>query len=157
MANKVLWDARPTGETLIAADGVLKNLAAAGVAKCAADVANGTDLYTHADFLLYVHDFAAAPAAGGYFALYIIYEMGTLYGDSEDGDVLNVIAAHLAANQFVGMFPIRAADEDQYVQLLSVPIGPHDFRVVVVNNTSQAIPNTDGSTLTIFRYALEVQ
>ena len=64
MANTILWNARPTAEALIAADGVLKNLAAAGVATCAADVANGTDLYTHADFLLYVHDFAAAPAAG---------------------------------------------------------------------------------------------
>ena len=157
MVSTLLWNARPSAEALIASTGVLKNLAAAGVAVCAADVANGTDLYTHADFLLYVHDFAAAPAAGGYFALYIIYEFNTTYGDNEDGDVANVIAAHLNGNQLVGIFPVVAADQDQYIQLTGVPIGPHDFRVVIVNNTSQAIPNTDGSTLSIFRYCYESQ
>ena len=136
---------------------MLKNLAAAGVATCAADVANGTGLLTHADFLLYVPDFAAAPAAGGYFSLYIIYEFNTTYGDNEDGDVANVIAAHLNGNQLAGVFPVVAADQDQYIQLTGVPIGPHDFRVVIVNNTSQAIPNTDGSTLSVFRYCYESQ
>ena len=48
MANTLIWNARPAAEALIASTGVLKNLAAAGVATCAADVANGTDLYTHA-------------------------------------------------------------------------------------------------------------
>lgn len=157
MVSTLIWNARPSAEALIASTGVLKNLAAAGVAVCAADVANGTDLLTHADFLLYVHDFAAAPAAGGYFSLYIIYEFNTTYGDSEDGDVANVTAAHLFGNQLAGVFPINASDEDQYVQVTGVPIGPHDFRVVIVNNTSQAIRNTDGSTLTIFRYCYEAQ
>jgi len=157
MASTILWNARPSAEALIASTGVLKNLAAAGVATCAADVDNGTGLYTHADFLLYVHDFAAAPAAGGYFSLYIIYEFNTTYGDNEDGDVANVIATHLNGNQQVGVFPVVASDEDQYIQLTGVPIGPHDFRVVIVNNTSQAIPNTDGSTLSIFRYCYESQ
>lgn len=157
MASTLLWNARPSAEALIGATGVLKNLAAAGVAVCAADVANGTDLLTHADFLLYVHDFAAAPAAGGYFSLYIIYEFNTTYGDLEDGDVANVTAAHLNASQFAGIFPVNASDEDQYIQLCGVPIGPHDFRVVIVNNTSQAIPNTDGSTLNIYRYCYESQ
>ena len=157
MVSTLIWNARPSAEALIAASGVLKNLAAAGVAVCAADVSNGTELMTHADFLLYVHDFAAAPAAGGYFSLYIIYEFTTTYGDGEDGDVANVLAAHLSANQFAGIFPVKAADEDQYIQLCGVPIGPHDFRVVIVNNTSQAIPNTDGSTLNIYRYCYESQ
>ena len=157
MVSTLLWNARPTAEEVFAATGTLKNLAAAGVAVAAADVGNGTDLLTHADFLLYVHDFAAAPAAGGYFSLYIIYEFTTTYGDGEDGDVANVLATHLSAAQFAGIFPVKASDEDQYIQLCGVPIGPHDFRVVVVNNTSQAIPNTDGSTLNIFRYCYEAQ
>lgn len=157
MVSALLWNERPTGETVMATTGPLKNLAAAGVAVAAADVANGTGLLTHADFLLYVHDFAAAPAAGGYFSLYLIYEFGTTYGDVEDGDVANVTAAHLNASQFAGIFPVNASDEDQYIQLCGVPIGPHDFRCVIANNTSQAIPNTDGSTLTIFRYAYEAQ
>lgn len=157
MASALLWDARPSGETVMAATGPLKNLANDGVALAAADVGNGTDLKTHADFLLYVHDFAAAPSAGGYFALYIIYEFNTTYGDLEDGDVANVTAAHLNSSQLAGLFPINASDEDQYVQLCGVPIGPHDFRCVVVNKSGQAIPNTDGSTLTIFRYSYEAQ
>lgn len=157
MASTLLWNARPTAEEVIGATGTLKNLAAAGVAVAAADVGNGTDLLTHADFLLYVHDFAAAPAAGGYFSLYLIYEFTTTYGDGEDGDVANVLATHLSAAQFAGIFPVKASDEDQYIQLCGVPIGPHDFRVVIVNNTSQAIPNTDGSTLNIYRYCYESQ
>lgn len=157
MASTLIWNARPTGETVIAASSTLKNLANDGVAVAAANVDNGTELYTHADFLLYAHDFASAPTAGGYFALYIIYEFNTTYGDGEDGDVANVLAAHLTANQLAGIFPVKAADEDQYIQLCGVPIGPHDFRCVIVNNTSQAIPNTDGSTLNIYRYAYEAQ
>jgi hypothetical protein len=157
MASALLWDARPTGEAVIASTGVLKNLANDGVAVAPADVGNGTDLKTHADFLLYVHDFASAPSAGGYFALYIIYEFNTTYGDVEDGDVANVTAAHLNASQFVGLFPVNASDEDQYIQLIGIPIGPHDFRCVVVNKSGQAIANSDGSTLTIFRYSYESQ
>ena len=157
MPSTLLWNARPSAEELIAAAGVLKNLAAAGVATCAADVANGTDLYTHADFLLYIHDFAAAPLAGGYFSLYIIYEFGAIYGDGEDGDLANVLAAHLSGNQLAGVFPVNPADDAQYIQLTGVPIGPHDFRVVIVNNTSQAIPNTDNSTLNMYRYCYESQ
>jgi len=157
MASTLLWNDRPSAEEVMAATGPLKNLANDGVALAAADVANGTGMFTHADFLLYVHDFAAAPTAGGYFALYIIYEFNTTYGDGEDGDVANVLAAHLNASQFAGQFPIRAADEDQYVQLCGVPIGPHDFRCVIVNKCGQAIPNTDGSTLNVFRYCYEAQ
>lgn len=157
MASNLLWNARPTAEEVIGATGVLKNLANDGVALAAADVGNGTDLYTHADFLLLVHDFAAAPTAGGYFALYLIYEFETVYGDLEDGDVANVTAAHLNVSQFAGIFPINASDEDQRIQLCGVPIGPHDFRCVIVNKSGQAIPNTDGSTLNIFRYCYESQ
>jgi hypothetical protein len=155
MANKIQWDARPTASELIAAAGVLKNLANAGVAITAADHANGTNLNTHADFLLYLHDFAAAPTAGGYFELHIIYEFGTIYGDGEDGDVAGTPT--LTGNTLAGIFPVKAADEDQYIQLVGIPIGPHDFRVIVVNKCGQAIPNTDGSTLNIFPYCLEVQ
>jgi hypothetical protein len=77
MANQVLWDARPTAVTLIDTDGAIKNLANYGL--CAsAEYTNGTSLYTDADFLLYLHDFAAAPTAGGYFSMYIVYELGTV-------------------------------------------------------------------------------
>ena len=60
MANAILWDAHPSAETLIAADGALKNLANAAIA-ASAECANGTGLFTEADFELYLHDFAVAP------------------------------------------------------------------------------------------------
>jgi hypothetical protein len=153
MANTILWNARPSAEELIAASGVLKNLAAAAIA-VSGECANGTGLFTLADFLLYVHDFAAAPAAGGYFELHIVYEFGSTMGDGEDGDLA---APHLSANTLAGIFNVYAGDEDQYIQLTRIPIGPHDFKVCIVNRTTQAIANTDGSTLNVFRYCDEVQ
>lgn len=155
MANKLLWDARPSAVELIAAAGVLKNLANNGIAISPTDVANGTALNTHADFLLYLHDFAAAPTAGGYFECHIVYEFGTTYGDGEDGDLAGTPNPN--ANTFVGAFGVKASDEDQYIQLVGIPIGPHDFRVCLVNKCGQAIPDTAGSTLNIFTYCGEVQ
>ena len=155
MPSKLIWDARPSAVELIAAAGVLKNLANAATAISPTDVANGTALNTHADFLLYLHDFAAAPSAGGYFECHIVYEFNTTYGDGEDGDLAGTPT--LGANTLVGVFPTKAADEDQYIQLCGVPIGPHDFRVLLVNKCGQAIANTDGSTLNIFTYCYESQ
>jgi hypothetical protein len=154
MPNKVLWDARPTGVALIATTGTLKNLANDGVA-VSDHYENGTHLNTHADLLLYLHDFAAAPSAGGYFALHIVYELGTVYGDGEDGDLAGT--PNLTALTFIDVFPLKAADEDQTLQLMGIPLWPHDFKVVLVNKSGQAIPNTDGSYLTIFPYCQEVQ
>lgn len=155
MPSKLLWDARPSAVELIAAAGVLKNLANAATAISPTDVPNGTDLNTHADFLLYLHDFAAAPTAGGYFELHIVYEFGAIYGDGEDGDLAGT--PRLSSATFAGIFPVYAGDDDQYIPLTGVPIGPHDFRVVLVNKCGQAIPNTDGSTLNIFTYCNEAQ
>lgn len=153
MANKILWDARPTAATIIATDGSLKNLANDGI--CSSDeVENGTALNTQCDLMLYLHDFAAAPTAGGYFACYICYQMDAVYGDGEDGDLAD---PNLNANMMVGIFPVFAGDEDQYIPLTNIPIGPHDFKVVLQNKCGQAIPNTDGSFLKIYPYCFEVQ
>jgi hypothetical protein len=154
MANKILWDARPTAATLLDTTGALKNLANNGLA-VSAEHANGTNLNTHADFLLYVHDFAAAPSAGGYFELHLVYEFDSVFGDGEDGDLAGT--PNLTGNTLVGVFPVKAADEDQTIQLAGIPIGPHDFKAVVVNKSGQAIPNTDGSYLKIYPYCNEVQ
>jgi len=158
MANAILWGARPTAEVVMATTSVapdgLRDADNNEVLLAAADVANGTGLFTHADFLLYLLDFDAAPTAGGYFELYIIYEMDALYADGEDGDM---VAPHLNGNQFVGIFPVYAGDENQYIPLTGVPIGPHDFRCVLVNKCGQAVADSDGSYLSIYRYNQEVQ
>lgn len=154
MANAILWNEHPSAETLIAADGALKNLANAAIA-VSAECANGTDLKRLADFELYVHDFAAAPTAGGYFELHLCYQLdGTNYADGEDGDMAD---PNLSAATLVGVFPILNSDEDQRVQLIGVPLAPHDFKAAVVNKCGQAIPNTDGSFLKVYRYSEEVQ
>jgi hypothetical protein len=154
MAKNILWNARPAAEELIAVAGALKNLANAGIA-ISGECANGTGLFTMADFLLYLHDFAAVPTAGGFFELHIVYEFGTIMGDGEDGDLAGT--PRLSGNTLVGVFPVYAGDEDQYIPLPGVPISPHDFKVCLVNRCGQAVANTDGSTLNIFRYCSEVQ
>lgn len=153
MANKLLWDARPTAATIIATTGAIKNLANNGIA-VSDEVENGTALNTHCDLMLYLHDFAAAPTAGGYFACHIVYQMDAVYGDGEDGDLAD---PNLSAATQVGVFPVFAGDEDQYIQLVNIPIGPHDFKVVLENKCGQAIANTDGSFLKIYPYCYEAQ
>ena len=154
MPSAILWDANPAAETLIAADGALKNLANAAIA-VSAECANGTGLFTRATFELYAHNFAAAPTAGGYFELHICYQLdGTNYADGEDGDLAE---PNLSAATLVGVFPILASNEDQRVQLCGVPLEPFDFKACVVNKTGQAIPNTDGSFLKVYRYSDESQ
>ena len=155
MASEQLFTEKPTGSIImIAASGPLRNLQAAGFC-VSAEVANGTSLKTMADFKLFVHDWSAAPAAGGYFELHICYKLdGTLYMDGEDGD-LN--APNLSAATLVGIFPIFAGDVAQLIQLTEVPLRPFDFKVVIVNRTSVNIPDADNSTLTIYLSSLEGQ
>lgn len=161
MANALLWNARPSAEVVMATTAVapagLRDADNAEQLVAAADVANGTDLYTHADFLLYLHDFDAAPTAGGYFELHLIYELGSVYGDGEDGDVAAPTTIRLTGNTLAGIFPVYASDENQSIQLLSVELKPHDFRCVLVNKCGQAIADSDGSYLSVFRYAMELQ
>lgn len=154
MANEQLWNARPSAETLIATDGSLKNLADGAIAVTAADD-NGTDLDTRADFELYLHDFAAAPDAGAVFQLHICYEMdASNYCDGEDGDMAD---PNLSANTLMGIFNVLDSDEDQRIQLLGVPLSPHDFTAALVNLCGTAIPNTNGSFLKMYKYNYEVQ
>lgn len=162
MANTIIWNARPEVEVVMATTSVapagLRDADNAETLIAAADVANGTGLYTYADFLLYLHDFDAAPTAGGYFELHLIYELGVaagVYGDGEDGDVAGT--PRLTGNTLHGIFPVYAGDENQAIQLLRVPLGPHDFRVVLVNKCGQAIADSDGSYLSILRYCDELQ
>lgn len=156
MANKILWDARPTGAALIgpATSDALCALANNGNA-ISEEYANGTNLNTYGDFLLRINDFAAAPTAGGYFELHLVYEMGTIYADGEDGDLAGT--PNLTGNTLAGVFPIKAADEDQVVQLCGVPLRPHDFKAVLTNKCGQNVADSTGNYLTLFPYCDEVQ
>jgi hypothetical protein len=154
MPSEQLWKAA-TGSTIIAADGALKNLANNGIA-VSSEVTNGTSLKTHANFELYIHDYAAAPTANSAFELHIVYQLdGTNYADGEDGDVAD---PNLSGNTLHGCFIVPVAvDEDMRMQLLDVPVLPFDFKVCIVNKSGQAIPNTDNSTLKIWLFSKEAQ
>jgi hypothetical protein len=155
MANPILWDENPAAETIIAVSGALKNLANGGNA-VSAEVANGTGKYRWASFELYIHDFAAAPTAGTVFELHICYQLdGTNYADGEDGDLAD---PNLSGNTLHGAFIVPVAtDEDMRMQVVGVPLMPHDFKCCIVNRSGQGIANTDGSFLKIYRYSEEVQ
>jgi len=159
MANAILHDARPSGADVFATGAGLKNAAATALLIAAADVANGTDLKTHADFLLYLHAFDDHPHAGDYIELHIIYEFGTVYGDGEDGDVAGT--PRLSAATLAGVFPVygtaAAGNENQTIQLCGIPIGPHDFRVVLQLRMNHDLTDVDDHYMKIFTYSLEVQ
>jgi len=155
MANAILWDANPTAEVIMAvASGPLRNLHDATVA-VSSECENGTDRKQEATFELNIHDFAAAPDAGGYFELHICYQLdGTYYADGEMGDMDD---PNLGADTLVGVFPIRNSDEPQRRQLVGLRIEPFDFKCAVINRCGQAIQDGDGSFLKIYRYSSEVQ
>jgi len=161
MANALLWDALPSAEVVMATDDVapagLRDADSLEILISPADteVTNGTGLKMFAMFELYIVDFDAAPTAGGYCELHIMYQLdGTNYADGEDGDVAD---PNLSAATLVGVFPIFAGDEDQRVQLGPIQLQPFDFRVALVNKCGQAIADSDGSFLKIYRYTPEVQ
>jgi hypothetical protein len=153
MANKVLWQTE-TGATIMEAE--LNSLADDGVALDGADYDNATNQYTEASFLLYISGFAGVPDGGGV-ELHAIYKVdGTHYGDREDGDVAGTAASLIGANSLLGIFNVRAADEDQYLQLMGVPLKPFACRFALKNTTGQAF-DASGNTLSIYPYNYEVQ
>lgn len=153
MANKILWVAE-SGATLMTTE--LNALADDGVAIDGADYDNATNEYTEASFLLYITGFAGVPDGGGV-ELHAIYKVdGTHYGDSEDGDVAGTAASLVNAGTLVGVFKVRAADEDQYLQLMGVPLKPFAVRFALKNTTGYAFDAT-GNTLAIYPHNYEVQ
>jgi hypothetical protein len=153
MANKVLWAAE-SGATILTTE--LNSLADDGVAIDGADYDNAANKYTEASFLLYISGFAGVPDGGGV-ELHAIYKVdGTHYGDREDGDVAGTAANLIGANSFLGTFDVRAADEDQYLQLMGVPLKPFAVRFAVKNTTGQAF-DAANSTLAIYPYNPELQ
>ena len=155
MANKILWLPEAGGGTIMSTE--LNNLANDGVATDGADYDNATNKFMYASYLLYLIDFDAAPTAGGYFELHHVYKVdGTNYGDHESGDVA---ASPLltSGNTLVGIFPVRASDSEQYIQLMSVPLMPFAFRHFIVNKCGQGLTAVDTNLLKIYPHSPELQ
>ena len=137
MASKILWAAE-SGTTIMSTE--LNNLAPGGMAIDGADYDNATNKYTEASFSLHLQDFDAAPTAGDYMSLHLIYKIdGTLYCDGEEGDAATPT---LSGNTLVGIFPLEAVDSIQIIQLMGVPLKPFAFRAVISHD------GTAGSDLT---------
>jgi len=154
MANKILWAAE-TGATILSTE--LNSLATDNVAIDGADYDNATNKYTEASFLLYCAGFGGVPDGGG-IELHAFYKVdGTNYGDLEDGDMGQTETDDLSnASTLIGVFPIREANDAQYVQLMGVPLKPFACRFALKNTTGQALA-ASGNTLGIYPYNPEVQ
>lgn len=151
MANKILMQPESVSVILTTE---LNALANAATAVDGADYDNATNQFMYADFQLYVSDFAAAPTAGGYAELHILYKYdGTHYADNEEGDAATPVPA---GNTLVGIFPIQATDGPQYIALTGVPLSPFAFKVALTNKCGQAFGATT-NTLTLCAYNPEVQ
>ena len=155
MANKILWAAEAAA-TLMTTE--LDNLVkAGGIAFDGADYDNATNKFRFADFELYVHDFDAAPAVGGYFELHLIYKLdGTTYADGYDGDL--DADSNLGGATSVGTFgPLSANDAPHRFQITGVMLSPKAFRAAIVHRGSQDLADASSHTLKIFPYNEEVQ
>lgn len=134
----------------------LNGLASDGVALDGADYDNATNLYTEASFLLYVSGFGGVPDGGG-IELHAIYKVdGTNYGDYEDGDAAGTATSLIGANTLVAVFDVRAANEDQYLQAVGVPLKPFAVRFALKNTTGQSLA-ASGNTLGIYPHNFEGQ
>jgi len=153
MANKVLWQTESSA-TLMSTE--LNNLANDAFAVDGADYDNATNQFRFADFELFLDDFDAAPDAGGYFELHLLYKLdGTNYCDGYDGDA--DADSELTGATLAGVFPVTANDADQRVQLLGVQLSPYAFRAAIKNECGQDLTAVDTHTLKIFPYNEEVQ
>jgi hypothetical protein len=155
MANKILWVAE-SAATLMTTE--LDNLAkTSGIAFDGADYDNATNKFRFADFELYLEEFDAAPAAGGYFELHIIYKLdGTNYADGYDGDL--DADSNLGGATSVGSFgPLSANEAPHRFQITGVPLSPKAFRAAIVNRSTQDLADASSHTLKIFPYNEEVQ
>lgn len=153
MANALKWSSPASATTVINGDTTaptLKNLANAGQ-KIGSEVDNETGKNRFAAFDLYCR-FQSAPSAGGYCALYLVPAVdGSNYGDGND-------SVAPPSTYMVGMFPVRAVTTQQRVEMVSVPLPPFKFKPLLINQSGQAMTNTDNeNVLKIRQYEEELQ
>jgi hypothetical protein len=152
MANKILMQPESSASLMTTE---LNNLANAATAVDGADYDNATNQFMYADFQLYLIDFDAAPTAGGYFELHLLYKFdGTHYADNEEGDAATPVCS---GNTLVGIFPVQATDGPQYIGIRGVQLSPYAFKAALVNKCGQGLTGVDTNVLTIFPYGPEVQ
>jgi len=125
----------------------LNSLANNGYAVSAA-VDNDTGKHRYADFEL-VATYGTNPSAGAFVSLFLVESVdGTNYADGD---------ASIAppATALIGIFPIRAVTTAQRVAIRQVALSPFKFKIVIRNETGQAMA-ASGNTVKYCTYNEEV-
>lgn len=153
MANAIKWSALGTFTTIINGDATaptLKNLASTS-SKLGSEVDNATSHNRYADFDLYCR-FQSSPSANGYCELYLVQAVdSTNYADGSD-------SVAPAITTLVGTFPVRAVTTQQRVALRHVLLPNTKFKPIIINQSGQAMTNTDNENiLSIRTYNEELQ
>lgn len=104
-----------------------------GFSAVGAEIANETNLYQYINLELVVAAQGAARSAGGFVAVYINYSAdGTTYDDT----------SNKAFTELLAVFPLDAATTARRLTKANLPIPPLDFKLLVLNDTGQALAAT---------------
>ena len=113
-----------------------------GFSTVGAEIANETNLYQYINLELVIATQGAARSAGGFVTVYINYAAdGTTYDDT----------SNKAFTELLAVFPLDAATTARRLTKTNLPIPPIDFKMLVLNDTGQALAAT-GNTLKYRRH-----
>jgi hypothetical protein len=113
-----------------------------GFSAVGAEIAAETDLQQYINLELVVAAQGAARSAGAFVAVYINYAAdGVTYDDT----------TNKAFAELLAVFPLDAATTARRLTKTNLPIPPIDFKLLVLNDTGQALAAT-GNTLKYRRH-----
>lgn len=113
-----------------------------GFSAAGAEIANATSLNRFLALELVLAAQGAARSAGGFVAVYINYAAdGSTYDDT----------SNKAFSEMIAYFPLDAATTARRLTRTGIPIPPVDFKLLVLNDTGQALAGT-GNTLKYITY-----
>ena len=113
-----------------------------GFSVVGAEIPNETDLKQYINLELVVAAQGVARSAGAFVAVYINYSAdGTTYDDT----------SNKAFAELLAVFPLDAATTARRLTKANLPIPPLDFKLLVMNDTGQALAAT-GNTLKYRRH-----
>ncbi len=120
------------------------NALADGANKLGAAINNETGLYLFTDLELFVQTQGGARSAGAFVAAHFLPSIdGTNFDMGAD-------AVDPADDSFVVLFALDAATTARYRTKWNIPLGPFQYKILLINETGQAF----AGTLTTLKYRL---
>lgn len=141
------WSATTSPESILTTE---LNSLANGATKLSAAVSNddAAERNLYADFEFTIAAQGSARANDAHVQLYLLPSIdGTNFTYGDDSTTP-------PASALVGSFILDASTSARVVHLRGVELPPEDFKLLVYNNTGQALA-ASGNTLKLFRYNLE--